>query len=136
MLPKAHIFFGAIFSIVLYFFGFNLFQCTIIFLSSFLIDFDHYAWFVIKKKNFNLKKAFYFLKAMDKKKPVMMLFHTFEFILFILILSFFYNIFLFVLIGMLFHSLLDIIDLKYYKELHLREFFFFRYIFSDKSKYH
>ena len=136
MLPKAHIILGSIFSIILYFLGLTPLQCTVIFLSSFLIDFDHYAWYVIKKKDFSLRNAYYFLKGLEKEKPVMMIFHTFEFILLILILSLFYDFFLFILIGMLFHSLLDVIDLKYNKELHLREFLFLKYLFSDKSKYH
>jgi len=135
MLPKAHIFFGAIFSIILHLFGLTTFQCTIIFLSSFLIDFDHYAWFVMKKKNLSLKKAFYYLKTMDKKKPMLMFFHTIEFLFLILILSFFFDIFKFVFIGMMFHSVLDIIELKHTNELHLREFLFSRYLFLDKSKY-
>lgn len=136
MLPKAHIFFGAIFSIILYLVGLNFYQSFLVFLATFLIDFDHYAWYVLKKKNLSLKKAYNFLKAMDKAKPMMMIFHTFEFLLLILILAFFYDFFLFILIGMLFHSLLDVIDLKYNKELHLREFILLRYLFSDKSKYH
>ena len=136
MLPKAHIFYGAIFSIILYLIGLSPFNSILIFLSSFLIDFDHYLWYVLKKKDFNLKKAFYFLKEMEKKKPMMMVFHTFEFILLILILSFFFNPFLFILMGMLFHSLLDLIDLKYNNEMRFREFWFTRYLLSEKSNYH
>ena len=133
MLPKAHIFYGAIFSIILYLIGLSPFNSILIFLSSFLIDFDHYLWYVLKKKDFNLKKAFYFLKEMEKKKPMMMVFHTFEFILLILILSFFFNPFLFILMGMLFHSLLDLIDLKYNNEMRFREFWFTRYLLSEKA---
>jgi len=37
---------------------------------------------------------------------------------------------------MLFHSLLDVIDMYLKKELKLREFFFVKYLVSDKKNYY
>ncbi len=137
MLPKWHILFGAIFSALFYLiFKISIFNSILIFLSSVFIDIDHYAWYVNKKKDFSLKNAYIFLKLFKKPKPIMMLFHTIEFLLIVFLLSFFWKGFLFILIGMLFHSLLDIIEMSYENELHFREFFLLSYLLSDKSNYY
>ena len=59
-------------------------------------------------KNQNLKKI-----SKQKHKPRMDIFHTIEFLVLIVFLSFYFNFFLFILIGMLFHSILDIIDMTH-----------------------
>jgi len=135
MLPKTHIILGALFSIILFFFGVNYFNCILVFLSSFLIDFDHYLWYIIRKKDFNLKNAYYTLKGTEKKKLYLMVFHTIEFLLFILLLSYLWKGFLWIFIGMVFHSILDLIELYKEKELTFREFLLIKYIFSDKKNY-
>ncbi len=70
-----------------------------------------------------------------KHKPIMHIFHTIEFLLLVLILSFFFNFLWFILIGMLFHSFLDIINMQYRGILNLREYFLTRYLLTDKKKY-
>jgi len=136
MLPKTHILLGAIFSILIYYFlGLSLFETSLIFLASFLIDFDHYIWHLNKKKNFNLKKAYFYLKEINLSKPLFMIFHTIEFLLLIFLISFLWEGFLFILIGMLFHSVLDIVQMAHDNELQYREFFFTCYLLSDKSNY-
>lgn len=137
MLPKTHAILGFIFSTLSYFtFPITIFQAILIFLSSFLIDFDHYWFYVKKTKDWNLKRASNWKVYLSKKhKPIMHIFHTIEFIILIIILSFFWNIFLFILIGMLFHSILDIIDLIYRKVINIREFSLIRYLIRDKINY-
>ncbi|MBS3078646.1 hypothetical protein J4218_00830 [Candidatus Pacearchaeota archaeon] len=136
MLPKVHIFFGAIFSIILYVIGLDIFNCTLVFLASFLIDFDHYLWYIIKHEDFHLKNAFYFLKHLKKKKKTLMIFHTLEFLIFVLLLSYVWIEFFWISIGMIFHSILDLIDLYNEKELYLREFSLINYLISNKEKYY
>ncbi|VVB78729.1 Uncharacterised protein [uncultured archaeon] len=137
MLPKTHIIFGAIFSLIAYYFlSLDYLQSSLIFVSSFLIDFDHYMWYVNKKKDFSLKNSYYYLKKVRLNKPVMMIFHTIEFLFLVLLLSFLWNGFLFILIGMLFHSVLDIIQMAYEGELEYREFFLTCYLLSEKSNYY
>lgn len=137
MLPKWHILFGAIFSIIMYyFFSLTYFETSLIFLASIFIDVDHYVWYVNKKKDFSLKKAYILLKEFKKPKTIMMLFHTFEFLLIVFLLCFLWRGFLFILIGMLFHSFLDIIDMGYNDELEFREFFLSSYLLSDKNDYY
>lgn len=122
MLPKHHLILGFVFSLILLilFPQIGLFGFFIIFLSSFLIDIDHYLYYLIRKKDFNLKNAFnwfinnetkYFSLPISKRKrihPPLCFMHTFEFLLIILILIRYSNIFLFLLIGFVFHLFLDI----------------------------
>ncbi len=148
MFPRYHILFGLFFSIFLFliFPKISLVGAFIIFLSSFLVDFDHYLTYVIKNKDFSLKRSYrYYLKMRKifrkkfKKNPKLKFwvqpFHTVEFLLLIFIFSFF-NIFLFyIFLGTLFHFFLDIIEMPFNKILGGREFSFIRYLISDKKNY-
>jgi len=139
MLPKTHIILGIIFSIaLLYFFKISLFSASLVFSTSVLIDFDHYLFYFSRNKNLNLKKAYYWHKSIpDNHKPIMQTFHSIEFLLLVLLLSFIWKPFIFILIGMIFHSIIDIIDI--YSKIHnlkAREFSLIRYLFAkDKSVY-
>jgi hypothetical protein len=134
MLPKTHIILGGIFVILVYFiFKISILNIVLIFLASFLIDFDHYLFCVNKNKTCSIKKAYNFLKDLKLKKPVFMIFHTIEFHLIVFILGFLWNGFWFILIGMLFHSIMDIISLTYEKELWHREFSLIRYLILKKK---
>lgn len=136
MLPKPHLVFGAIFSVILYITGFSVFSCVVILLSSILIDFDHYLYYIIKKKDFSLKRAYIWHERLDKfHKPMMMVFHTVEFLILVLILSYFNRIFIFIFIGMIFHSILDMLDMLKKGIFYAREYSLIRYLVSDKSKY-
>ncbi len=130
MLPKYHIFFGAIFSLIIfYFFKITVFQASLVFLSSILIDFDHYMFGAIRNKTLNLKKLYFWHKSLGRThKPIMHIFHSIEFIIFIGVLSFYYNIFLFIFIGMLFHSSLDLIEIIYNHKMGCREFSLIRFL--------
>jgi hypothetical protein len=137
MLPKTHILLGIIFSVLVYFlFHLTIFQASLILLASVLIDVDHYMFIVKRKKIWNLKKAYYWHKTLPKDHKTMMhIFHTIEFMFLVLIISYFWNLFFFIFIGMLFHSILDLIDLFYNCKFGVREFSCIRYILRDKDKY-
>jgi len=135
MLPKTHALLGLIFSLIIFFiFHITPFYTSLIFFSSVFIDTDHYLWYVIQKKDFNLKKAFYFFKNLKKHPPYLMIFHTLEFFLLILILSFFWKSFFYVFLGMLFHVSLDIIYEINKDVLSCREYFLTRKIFKIIKK--
>jgi len=137
MLPKIHAILGAVFSILIYFiFHISLFNAFLILFASIFIDFDHYVLYVEKKNDFSLKNAYNFLKkeSSKKHKPMLHIFHTIEFMILILVLSFFWQGFLFIFIGMIFHSALDIGDLIYHKKYTAREHFLIRYLIL-KQKY-
>lgn len=138
MLPKWHILYGAIFSALAYFtLNVSLFNASLIFLASVFIDVDHYIWLLKRNKTFSLKKSYDWYKALPHNhKPIMHIFHTIEFFVVIFLLSYLWQGFLFILIGLLFHNFLDIIQMVYDNELSGREFILIRYILSkDKSKY-
>lgn len=141
MLPKTHIVLGAVFSLALFFIfpGTPLYGLLLIFLSSFLMDFDHYLAAARKTSSLSVKKAFnYYLrqgKSVLKEKARGIrakgdfhVFHTIEFLLLIFILAIFWAPFIYIFIGMVFHSLLDIIYLASNDLLYRREFFFFNWI--------
>jgi len=127
MFPREHLFFGAIFSIILFllfpqigFLGF-----LIILFSSVLIDVDHYIYYVFKTNDWNLKHAYDgYIKKGKKAKLLqkkerdnlfigIFFLHGFEFLFILLLASIFISkYFLFVLLGFNFHLLLDIIQTK------------------------
>lgn len=123
MRPLKHLLFGIFFAIISLFLfpkiGFLGF--FIILLSNFLIDVDHYLFYAIKNKNWNLKKAYFWhvkngekILSFPKKKRKefhegLYFLHGIEFLTF---LFFFYSIsnsllFVFVFIGFAFHLVLD-----------------------------
>ncbi len=137
MLPKWHILSGLIFSLALYLLlGVSIINSSIVFLASVLIDIDHYLFYIIKFKDRNLKKAYLWHKKLGRKhKPAMHLFHSAEFLFLVFALSLFSEIFLFILVGMLFHTLFDIIDMAVHR-IFTREYLLLRYLLAkDNSKY-
>lgn len=129
MLPRQHILWGAIFAFIIWIIipAIGLGGFLIIFLSSFLIDVDHYVYYIFKMKEFNLKKSMaWFVLNRDKfekmspkkKKQIysgLCFLHGIETLIILLVLSLVYvkfaNIFLFVMLGFIFHQILDIIDM-------------------------
>ena len=141
MLPRWHIFFGAIFTIIIWIAApqTNLIYIALIFLSSFLIDFDHYLNVAIKTRKVRLKHALEYHKHLGKieesenkkglrKRGDFHIFHTIEFHLLIAILAFLWTPFFYIFIGMIFHSLLDLFWLLLHDRFYRREFFFFNWV--------
>ncbi len=125
MVPKQHIVLGFIFSIILFFIfpKFGFFEAFLVFLASFLIDLDHYIFYVFKKKNFNPKKAVrWFFKKIDLQKKIssnkrkdyytgFYFLHGFESLVVTFILGIFVSkLFFMVFIGFVFHLALDYIE--------------------------
>lgn len=116
MYPKTHIMLGVIFIVILYFLfpKIGIPGLFIIFLSSILIDVDHYLAFVIREKNLSLIKAYnWTIEKMNRKEYLGFHFlHTIEVHILVVILTFFWHIFFFVFIGFLFHSITDFIKIR------------------------
>jgi len=126
MLPKWHILLGALFTIlVANIFKIGPLNSLLIFLSSFLIDFDHYLYYVYKKRSFSLKKAYFFLKKRDKELSQLsmrkrskvflgyFIFHGLETIFLLLLLGFLISPFFFYIsLGAFFHLATDIFHKK------------------------
>ncbi|MEK6888578.1 MAG: hypothetical protein AABW80_00535 [Nanoarchaeota archaeon] len=111
----------------------------VVFLASFLMDTDHYISAFLKTKkidfmnnyNYHLKEGEKRMKKLSKgirEREPFHLFHTIEFHIVVAILGLFWNPFLFIFIGMVFHSLLDLGFMMYHDILFMREFFFFNWL--------
>lgn len=146
MLPKFHILFGALFSTFLWLVYPEIdFYVIIVFLSTFLIDIDHYLVYVIRKKSLNLKKAHdYFYSIHKNLKPMLdsgvkvkaplVFIHTVEFLILVFILALFFPFFLYILSGMLFHSLLDVVDMIIvFGTIYPRSFSILHYFLNKKK---
>ena len=119
----------------------KLFASGGLFLSSFLIDFDHYACSVLKTRRLSLFHAFHYHEEADKKAAIdkakgikergdFHLFHTIEFHIFIGLLSLLWIGFFYIFLGMIFHSLIDLASLLYDKEMYKREFFLINWFYK------
>lgn len=117
MIPPFHFLASLVLCAVLYpFYGIN---SLFIIIGSFLIDLDHYLWYVYKFKNFNFIKAYKFYlkinkeKSFAKQKKCIIIFHSVEFLILMVILSFYSKIMFIILIGLLYHYVLDIIHVLF-----------------------
>lgn len=141
MLPRWHIIYGALFTLVLGVAApdLPLKYLAILFLASVFIDLDHYYNAVRNTGRWSLLHAFEYHKKhgedMLKKeakglrpKSDFHLFHTLEFHVLIAILGMFWSVFFYLFIGMVFHSFLDLFDLLKAKKIHRREYFFFNWL--------
>jgi len=140
MLPRWHIILGEIFTLFIWIFipKISLLNLALIFFSSFLIDFDHYIASGLKSQKWKLSDSFEYHRlaqiqqAQDieqgiKKKGDFHFFHTLEFHGLVGILGIFIPLFFYIFLGMIFHSMLDIIDLLRTRAFHRREYFFFNW---------
>ena len=126
MLPKTHLILSLIPFILL--FPAYKYLTFAFFIGSFLIDFDHYLWYIIRFKKFNLEKAYQYYLPENRKyreKDLLHIFHVWEFWLLMLILSFAHMFFLIIFFGIIFHLLLDFIDLYLNKTYGLRAISYF-----------
>lgn len=113
---------------MIFFFQFDLIAGIIIFLSSFLIDIDHYFWYGATTKDWNPLNAIYWYNKKSKKllnkseeekrniKKGVFIFHSLPLLL---ILGIFTQVNIFVsgiFLGFLFHISLDLIAQVYYNE--------------------
>jgi len=69
MLPKYHFLIGLVFSLSLFFIfpQITFIKALIILVSAVVMDFDHYVYYVSKKRSLNLKKAYHWFSRRHKK---------------------------------------------------------------------
>ena len=129
MLPKYHFLFGFVFALILYLvFHPNFFSLAIIFLSSILIDVDHYLYYIFNKKSLSLRKTYKFfteseikwfdmpIKEREKYKRITFYFHGIEFFLPLFLLALLSNLFFWIFLGCFFHLFIDLIEFSFYNE--------------------
>ncbi len=125
MIPTKHLFFGLILALILFliFPQIGLIGFFIIIVSTVLIDIDHYLYYVYKKKDLNLKKAYlwffenckkYCSLSKEQKNKYYTGFcflHGIEILIILFFLGRFFSVyFYYILIGFSFHLFLDIMD--------------------------
>jgi len=129
MVPNKHILYGFVFSILVVAIvpQIGFIGAAMLFLSSILIDVDHYFASVMSGNGFSINKAYeWYIKKNNSKIndskinnffKWMIPFHSIEFFsvlfaLWYLSVGIISNILFYIIIGCLFHMLLDFIDLK------------------------
>ncbi|MEK6833311.1 MAG: hypothetical protein AABY32_04640 [Nanoarchaeota archaeon] len=133
MLPKYHIVLGFILSLVFFliFPNIKLIEAGIIFLSSFLIDADHYIYYILNKKSINPINAINYFLIKRKKLGKMSIkksnefysgfyfLHGIEILIILLIAGIFLSkYFLLIFMGFAFHLFLDLLE-EIYKGIRL-----------------
>ncbi|MBD3247642.1 hypothetical protein GF378_03415 [Candidatus Pacearchaeota archaeon] len=145
MLPRAHIILGFFFAAAaLYFFPqIGFLGAGLIWAGSFLIDADHYLWYVIEERDLSLKKAYKWhlmkrekMRKLSKKerrkhKNEILIFHGFESVLAAYLLSFLWQPFIYLAIGFIIHLSLD-----YYEEIAYQHRLDKLSVIWDTIKYH
>ncbi|MCK5624608.1 hypothetical protein KAI04_02100 [Candidatus Pacearchaeota archaeon] len=124
MLPKHHLFLGFLFSLFLFiiFPKIGIIGFLLIIISSVLMDFDHYLYYVFNKKDLSLKNAYNWFYKRHKKLMLLSknkrnkiyteiyFLHGGEFLLILFVLGVYISkYFFYILIGCAFHLFLDII---------------------------
>jgi len=117
MKVSTHIIIGVIISLLLLFFYKSIrpFYIIIFFLSSFLIDIDHYIFYVYMTGDWSITKSYYaFLNLPESRdyknsKKHIWIFHGCECWILLLILSCLHPLFIYVCLGVALHMILDLI---------------------------
>jgi len=145
MLVENHIRINLIIGLILLFFVKPIY-ISIIFLSSILIDFDHYIYYIFEKKRFSLKSAynwylierqkFHNLSSNEKKKHryFIFIFHGSEILIILLLLSGYYPVLFFVFVGFTMHLIEDLVIATKFKYLKRKLFLSYAVYLHIKNK--
>lgn len=86
------------------------------FLASILIDIDHYVMYILEVKSFSIRGMFRYCNDLleylkNNRGLALCMLHTAEFLIVIILFSFYSSIAFYVLLGIIFHLILDAIYL-------------------------
>ncbi len=84
----------------------------LVFMGGFFIDVDHYIYYVLAKKKLSLNQCReYYSKEqyLLETHHVLVVAHTVEFLLLMIILSFMSELFVFILVGLILHIAMDLL---------------------------
>lgn len=116
MLSHYHIILAIVISLILYILQFQPMFIILFFLAAVFIDIDHYFLYVQRKNKLNPLGAYKYNRyeiAKELKrtgqKYVLVIFHTIEFFILLLILSLIFSVLWPIFFGCLFHELTDIV---------------------------
>lgn len=96
--------------------------------GSVLIDVDHYLFYAVRCRRFDVRGMFRYFDEVEKiEKSIpylgLCLFHTLDFFLLVAILAGYYPLLLSLLVGLIFHFVIDLIDLIRKEVPFIRAFF-------------
>ena len=147
MFPKTHIIVNFFISLPLLF-VINPVFVLIFFLSSFLIDVDHYLYYIVQENSFSLKKAYNWFVMRDSKwrklstkerrkyAYSLLIFHGLEIILLLSLLTTIYYPFLFIALGLFVHLAEDAIEEVPLGVIERKLFFVYSlYVYFTKTKF-
>lgn len=97
-------------------------------IGSFFVDFDHYIWYVIRKRDFSLKNAYTYGKIITEEESYLHIFHIVEFLILISIWALYSKLIFMVVLGLAFHMVIDFVDMINKKVFFARNLFFFMWI--------
>jgi hypothetical protein len=92
-------------------------EMVIFAVGSILIDVDHYLFYVARTGRYGIRGMFRYFTALQPVQRMIpyvgvCIFHTVDFFLLVSILAYWYPVLLPLLAGMLFHFIMDVIDLN------------------------
>ncbi len=102
------------------------------FIGGFGIDFDYYLFYLYQTGDWHLKKMLQHYSHHKRDDGQLRLFHTIEFLLLMLLGSFYSFFIQLIFIGMLLHVALDWFDLLVMKRRWRRRYFFFTNWLKEK----
>ena len=110
-----------------------------VFAGGVFIDIDHYLWHIYKYRDFNIPNCYRFhMKNISKNdfrnvEGILLAFHTIEFLLIAVVLSFYIEIVLISTIGLLLHYLLDLVWLYFVRGQFVSNHSIIHWIINSKS---
>ena len=146
MIPRWHILFGAIFTILVWIVFPNISPVFywVIFLSTFMIDIDHYLLGVAKTGKWGLFSSLEYFRMLVKKekhnkmrgirkKGNLFVIHTIEVLAVLGVLGYYSDWIFYMFVGFIFHFLVDLVGLIYNDEVYRRYFFLVDWLKNSKE---
>jgi len=138
MKTSVHVVASVILAAVLY--HFFKWKVLLILVGGVLIDVDHYFWYVYKYRKFNFFDSYQFyiknieINDFTNVAGILLVFHTLEFLLIVVLLSFYYEpVFIFT-IGLISHYLLDFIFLSFIAKRFIANHSIIHWVYKNKLK--
>lgn len=112
MKPLKHFIIGLVAASLLYFLQItNLFFSLLVLATNSLVDSDHYFYYVYSKKDLSFRRAYnWFIKGSKTARKSILVFHSYEFLAFLILVSFTYSLAWATVLGVVVHFCCDIID--------------------------
>jgi|TARA_Y100000310_G_C20589924_1_gene767448 hypothetical protein len=94
----------------------GLFNVLTVFAFGVLVDADHYLWYILKFKKFSISKAMKFFTEIKDANHVLLLFHCVEWFIPLFVLSMYFEIAWYAMLGFAVHISMDYLDSKFFNK--------------------